>query len=553
MRIKKVFTLLALSCLSLTICGCKNKEKENKNLFLEGDIVETYSIDHDIYAKSLTKIVEGSNVSIEEDYNSALDQDDLYIIEKTDSEYIFYVPSIKNEPVFKVDSKLYSTFYIDDGFIIFKSELKANESRDILVYYMNGTKILSLENVIDYDYDIEYRNSSLFASKTAEQLFSIEYILVDDSYHKYDDYLVITTENYKGEKTYKYMTLEEYRKSYTGEYIDGKNFGLDGYYLKYYFESTEAYIEILDKNYKLVNIINARNISSNVVSNGFMLYQETEVASKDDFDVYNDSYIKVKTYTLNLLTNEVKEIKDFKYYIDFTSCLEIFTVENDAYNIICYNIKAFNFENDCIYDEDKVKGIFVDALGNIYDTNGIEKMQFHKKDDNSYFAQKNTELYVIDKNGNILDLIPTSSNNSYDKFYLSYFEDVVIAFDYDNKVISNEILSYVNRINNYSFYANDIMDNYYLYVFRNGKLEKYSFSDISLIDGELTDNTDKKYYDYYGNIFVEVNSGTIKLYSLDNMDECLVSFDSFSEYYLNMESRLIVLYDTAGKTAIYQF
>ena len=505
MKIKKVFSIASVCSLAILMTACSNKNSSIMNK----DILESDTITLDEYQK---EIATKKNVeSVFKDKTIYKHSDSIVIV--NDANYYYaYNLSLDEKEIFKIAYNEVISIEIDF------------DEKAIVVAYANTSEIKYGYEVYSYDgkcifekASSEYMNTSYQSSETIYtgvftkekiskyQIYSYAYIDGSQVTKTINYYYVEEENSLKNEKTpIRFLSEEEYYEEYgkTKRYVfDGKEYGLKGYQIERIGER-EYYIYKKDK---LINhLVLSSNVSLSVVNDGYILFQTTEVVTKDDkYDIFYDGkYLVVNTYKINMLTSKVTKIKDFHYYIISSSNNPMY-VEDKFIGGIC-KVIDYKTKKNAIYEDNRTALVksngkikFQEAMSAKHDLAiQIEKEYYYYDLGNNDSNFSNEKTVVYGKNGEIKK---TYEGIYYENVLIKGDESRLIFINDDNKGLAS--LTSYTRINLGKYTGTDI----------NGKKV------LVEVDNGSVNITDITGYTIYNNTFLTKTNETLTTaYSFDS-------------------------------------
>ena len=489
MKIKKIFVLPATLALGFLMAGCTNKIKVADSVATEKNILESYAIDT-TELKGLVK----DFIKIDEGFEYLYRDNDI-VIAKKNNRYKVYDFDIKKEAIFEFDDieeinkdgikVSQSSNEITALFIPHKSNTDGYYKLD--VYLANGVKVVDKALVKSFDtpteissmfYKLEdgyalsnkYKFSYVLATNNeddekANKEFYTFKKLGKDIFEDEDEALVIMTEE----------EIKAYEKYATNNLdYDATSLGLKGYKVDVVSLMTSKKY-VIKKDDKIVNTYQlADNMfgDTGIVNEGCYLYQTYEsVGAHNDYDIaYGSKYLKVKTYSYNLVSGKTKEIKDFHYFLDFENTSDIEIKNKDDETIIfAYKIKALDFSKEKSYSETSTKKtIILNAKGEVFGDDNLNEVY---KENDKYYSYANGLTKVYDAKGNVVEqingryrsgIIINSSNGSY-VFYKASTKEFIASYSNITYITYNELIASKN-------------DEQYYVVLNNGEITETKFT-----------------------------------------------------------------------------
>ena len=342
-------------------------------------------------------------------YKEALDRG--IVITYDDDYYYVYNIRLENPKILEFSrdevSDIYAYGNSSNEYIYVKYKKTDELNNGVALYMLDGQCLLEKTDINTFSITAEkwlYPTSgSLFTSLYARKYRLTYKVKVNDELISKNIYFYSVAKSSSDNATCTYYMEEEYNKTFNDGIdvkYDGAAFGLDGYEIKV---DDKVYI------FKGNKLVNSYSADFDIISHGYALFQEKkEVSKNDNYDIFiNDSYYKITTYKINLLTSKLSEVKNFHYLLKDNGST-VFEKDNDGNRVKVkgYAYPVYDFKEKKSVTTKDIKIAFVKGNGEIEINKSYSQTNTTAllKDDNYYYSYNATTTVLNDLGGKVVEI-----------------------------------------------------------------------------------------------------------------------------------------------------
>ncbi|MCR5461875.1 MAG: hypothetical protein K6E87_02290 [bacterium] len=394
---------------------------------------------------------------------------------------------------------LYSTFdkvksiaeYVDHNILMIKFN-DSDNSRMLIA--TNGTVLAEKDKYYDIGPSVISNKENKKKDNYSERIF---YVLTkktgSSSVVKYYKLVKAGVKNYRGkliEDLSLNYTLTEISEDEARKYKKGDSYPTsdEKYMYECYDDTSNKLLRFYDESTSKTILTMKYNGGSRkviVLKDKAIVQFYSETTANDNYDVcFNDTYLNVETYLVDLKNASYKKIDNFKYYLGYADYSTIETSDDAEY------AKYYTIENAGLIEKKTISKIVDIAIDNnakvvqddqklvYYDT------YYYDLGNGNYVVEENGTTYLTDKNGSIKKVFDGHSRVLYDSkvivLYDSYSYYEVKLIDFKGNYIGNTIKSAGATI------ASD-KEIFYKDKNDNSKLHLLKIDNASIVSDEIVD------------------------------------------------------------------